>query len=96
MPWLKRLKGCRMKIKVVTAVWCHACLLMKKRIKELMKKNPELNFEMIDLDFDEDKLVGLDVGKILPVYFVYRDDVLVKRFVGEKTIDELEREIHAD
>ena len=45
---------------------------------------------------DEEKLIGLDVGKILPVYFVYRDDVLVKRFVGEKTIDELEREIHAD
>ena len=45
------------------------------------------------LDFDEDKIVGLDVGKILPVYFVYRDDVLIKRFVGEKSIDELEREI---
>lgn len=86
-----------MKIKVVTAVWCHSCLLMKKRIKELNKKHPEFDFELIDLDFDEEKLVGLEVGKVLPVYFVYRDTILMKRFVGEKTTDELEREIlHAN
>ena len=82
-----------MKIKVVTAVWCHACLLMKKRIKMLVKTHPGLDFEMIDLDFDEDKLIGLEVGKVLPVYFMYHEDVLIKRFVGEKTIDELESEI---
>ena len=86
-----------MRIKVITAVWCHACLLMKKRIKELNKKHPEWIFEMIDLDFDEEKLIGLEVGKILPVYYIYRDDQMIKRFIGEKSIDELESEIlHAD
>ncbi len=82
-----------MKIKMVTAVWCHACLLMKKRIKEFQKTH-DIQFEFIDLDFDSDKLVGLDIGKVLPVYFIYQDDKLLKRFIGEKTLVELEKEIN--
>jgi len=82
-----------MKVKVISAAWCHACLLMKKRIKEFQKTH-DIQFEFIDLDFDEDKLVGLDIGKVLPVYFVYQNDTLIKRFVGEKTLEELEKEIH--
>jgi thiol-disulfide isomerase/thioredoxin len=82
-----------MKVKVISAAWCHACLLMKKRIKEFQKTH-DIQFEFIDLDFDEDKLVGLDIGKVLPVYFVYQNDTLIKRFVGEKTLVELEKEIH--
>lgn len=81
-----------MKVKVVTAVWCHACLLMKKRIKEFQKTH-DIQFEFIDLDFEPEKYVGLDIGKVLPVYFIYQDDTLVKRFVGEKTLEELEKEI---
>jgi len=82
-----------MKVKVISAAWCHACLLMKKRIKEFQKTH-DIQFEFIDLDFDEDKLVGLDIGKVLPVYFVYQNETLIKRFVGEKTLVELEKEIH--
>jgi thiol-disulfide isomerase/thioredoxin len=82
-----------MKVKVISAAWCHACLLMKKRIKEFQKTH-DIQFEFIDLDFDEDKLVGLEIGKVLPVYFVYQNDTLIKRFVGEKTLVELEKEIH--
>jgi thiol-disulfide isomerase/thioredoxin len=81
-----------MKVKVISAAWCHACLLMKKRIKEFQKTH-DVQFEFIDLDFDEEKLVGLEVGKVLPVYFIYQDEILIKRFVGEKTIEELEKEI---
>jgi thiol-disulfide isomerase/thioredoxin len=81
------------KVKVISAAWCHACLLMKKRIKEFQKTH-DIQFEFIDLDFDEDKLVGLDIGKVLPVYFVYQNETLIKRFVGEKTLVELEKEIH--
>jgi hypothetical protein len=66
---------------------------MKKRIKEFQKTH-DIQFEFIDLDFDEDKLVGLEIGKVLPVYFVYQNDTLIKRFVGEKTLVELEKEIH--
>lgn len=81
-----------MKIKIVTAVWCHACLLMKKRIKEFQKTH-NVQFEYIDLDFDTEKLIGLEIGKVLPVYFVYEDETFIKRFVGEKTLEELEKEI---
>lgn len=82
-----------MKIKIVTAAWCHACLLMKKRIKEFQKTH-DIPFEFIDLDFESEKLIGLEIGKVLPVYFIFQDDQLIKRFVGEKTVDELEKEIH--
>lgn len=81
-----------MKVKVLTAAWCHACLLMKKRIKEFQKTH-EIAFEFIDIDFDEEKCKGLEIGKVLPVYFVYENDQLIKRFVGEKSLDELEKEI---
>lgn len=81
-----------MKVKVLTAVWCHACLLMKKRIKEYQKTH-DIQFEFIDIDFDTEKCEGLEIGKVLPVYFIYQDDKLIKRFVGEKSIDELEKEI---
>lgn len=81
-----------MKVKVVSAVWCHACLLMKKRIKEFQKTH-DIQFEFIDLDFEAEKLVDLDIGKVLPVYFIYQNETLIKRFVGEKTLVELEKEI---
>ena len=81
-----------MKVKGLTAVWCHACLLMKKRIKEYQKTH-DIQFEFIDIDFDTEKCEGLEIGKVLPVYFIYQDDKLIKRFVGEKSIDELEKEI---
>lgn len=81
-----------MKVKVLTAAWCHACLLMKKRIKEFQKTH-DIAFEFIDIDFDEEKCKGLEIGKVLPVYFVFENDQLIKRFVGEKSLDELEKEI---
>ncbi len=81
-----------MKVKVLTAAWCHACLLMKKRIKEFQKTH-DIAFEFIDIDFDEEKCKGLEIGKVLPVYFVYENDQLIKRFVGEKSLNELEKEI---
>lgn len=81
-----------MKIKIVTAAWCHACLLMKKRIKEFQKTH-DVQFEFIDLDFESEKLIGLEIGKVLPVYFIYQNEVFVKRFIGEKTLEELEKEI---
>lgn len=81
-----------MKVKVLSASWCHACLLMKKRIKEYQKTH-DIEFEFIDIDFESEKCEGLEIGKILPVYFIFQDDQLIKRFVGEKSIDELEKEI---
>ncbi len=82
-----------MKVKVLTAAWCHACLLMKKRIKEYQKTH-DISFEFIDIDFDTEKCVGLEIGKVLPVYYIYQDDQIIKRFVGEKSIDELEKELN--
>jgi len=81
-----------MKIKVISATWCHACLLIKKRLKEFQKTH-DIQFEFIDLDFESEKCEGLEIGKVLPVYFMYQDDTFIKRFVGEKTVDELEKEI---
>lgn len=81
-----------MKVKVLSAAWCHACLLMKKRIKEYQKTH-DIEFEFIDIDFEEEKCKGLEIGKVLPVYFIYQDNQCIKRFVGEKSIDELEKEI---
>jgi thiol-disulfide isomerase/thioredoxin len=80
-----------MKVIVVTAVWCHACLFMKKVLKAFVANHPEWTFTFLDLDLDEAE-EKYNVGQVLPVLIFMQDDQEVFRIKGEKTLAELESE----
>ena len=80
-----------MKIIRISAIWCPACLIMKK----VWKNIDVSNFEIIDYDYDMDntEIEKYNVGKILPVYIFIDNDKEIKRLVGELSLDKLKKEI---
>lgn len=80
-----------MKIIRISAIWCPACLVMKK----VWKSIDVSNFEVIDYDYDMDsiEIEKYNIGKILPVYIFMDKDKEVKRLVGELSLDKLKKEI---
>ncbi len=68
---------------VVSAVWCPSCLLLKKELKKIHEEY-QINYQMLDYDFDEDKVKEYQVGDKLPV-MIYKD----KRLIGEKSHSEI-------
>lgn len=81
------------KIVIVSAVWCHACLTMRKRNKALKDKYPDWQWVDLDLDLDDELVEPLKVGKLIPVYIIYENDQEVKRIAGEMSQDALESEL---
>lgn len=68
---------------VISALWCPSCLLLKKELKRIHEEY-NLDFKMLDYDFDEDKVKEYGVGNILPV-MIYQD----KRLIGERSYEEI-------
>lgn len=79
---------------IVSAVWCHACLIMRKRNKAVKDKHPEWIWSDVDLDLDDDIVEPLKIGKLIPVYIVYENDIEIKRIAGEMSQDVLESELN--
>lgn len=80
-----------MKIIRISAIWCPACLIMKK----VWKNIDTSDWEIIDYDYDMDnyEVEKYNVGKILPVCIFMDNDTEIKRLVGEISLDKLKREI---
>lgn len=78
-----------MKIVRVTAIWCMSCLLMRNRYDKIFKAY-HID-QVIDLDFDEDDVTTYEIGQILPVVIVYKDDKEIMRIQGEKSKKELKK-----
>ena len=78
-----------MKIVKISAIWCGACLITNKVWNEL-KNNYEFESIEYDYDMDEEEVMKLAPGKVLPVFIFYKDDVEVKRLVGEVSYKDLE------
>ncbi len=79
-----------MKIVRVSAIWCPSCILMRPIYDEIVKKY-NLESEELDFDFDEDKVLPLNVGNKLPVVIIYKDNEEKARIIGEKRRDEIEK-----
>lgn len=80
-----------MKIVKINAVWCSACLVMKKTYQKIADKYPEIEFISYDYDLDEDKVKFYDVQDIIPVLIILDDDDHeIARIVGEKTFSEID------
>ena len=78
-----------MKIIKISAIWCGACLITNKVWNEL-KNNYEFESIEYDYDMDEEEVLKLNPGKVLPVFIFYKDNVEVKRLVGEVSYKDLE------
>ncbi len=80
-----------MKIIRVTALWCMSCLAMKSVWRKVFSSRD--NLEIIDYDFDDDsqKVDPLNIGDVLPVLIIYKNNHEVKRIIGERSKKELEK-----
>ncbi len=78
-----------MKIRLVTAIWCTSCLIMRPRYQKLLQEHPEWEFEELDFDSDQGVISHLNLGKILPVAILEKDHKEVLRIIGEKSLNEL-------
>ena len=72
------------KIIVISAVWCPSCLILKRHLKRLSNEYSDIEIEMLDYDFDEDKVSEYDVKDKLPVIICNNN-----RLIGEKTYEEI-------
>lgn len=77
-----------MQITIIDAVWCNACLVMKKVWKDIKKENPNLNITEYDYDIDEEEIKNFNVGEVLPV-MIFDNGKNQIRLTGEKTKDEI-------
>ena len=85
-----------MKIVKVGAMWCPACIITNKYWKDLKKKYSFIEFLDYDLDMDEEEVKPLKIGNKLPEIIIYDDNnVEIKRIIGEKTQEEMEKELLA-
>ncbi len=75
-----------MKFISISALWCSSCLIMKKNIKELELQYPQIEFITYDLDFDEESKAYQITSK-LPVYILIKDNIELKRIIGEQKKD---------
>ena len=85
-----------MKVIKVGAMWCPACIITNKYWKNIKAKYSSVLFTDFDIDLDEEKVKKLNIGNTLPEIILYDDnDNEVKRIIGEKKQEDIEKEIEA-
>lgn len=83
-----------MKVLKFNAIWCSACLVMKKVYKQVFDKYS--NFEIItyDYDIDEEMVEKYEIGTTIPVLiFLDEEEKEITRIVGEKSLEYIENVI---
>ena len=81
-----------MKIVRISSSWCVSCIIMNKIWKELKEKYT--NIEYIEYDYDLDiEAKDYNPGNILPVMIIIKDDKEIKRIIGEKSKQEVFKEV---
>jgi thiol-disulfide isomerase/thioredoxin len=82
-----------MKLKVASALWCPACLIVHSRIKKLSKDYPELTVEFIDIDMQSEQAKEFDPVDVLPVFLLLDEEgSVIKRLTGELSNKQLIKE----
>ena len=79
--------------KLVSAIWCPSCIIMRPRYNEISKNN---NISILELDFDDDEeeVNKLNIGNTLPALIIYKDNQEYFRITGEKSKKELDGIFH--
>lgn len=78
-----------MKIIKIGAMWCPACLIMNKRLKEIEDK---YSVEVVNYDYDLDEEIvnKYNVGEVLPeLIFLDNNDNELNRLIGEQDINNI-------
>lgn len=78
-----------MKIIKFSAIWCPACLVMKKMWKEIKEGYSDIEIIEYDYDLDEEEVIRYNVGETLPVVIKIEDNKEISRLIGEKNKQEL-------
>ena len=78
-----------MKIVRIGAMWCPSCIMVNKYWNDVKNEFSNIEFIDLDLDLDEEESLLLNPGKILPVFIFFKDDIEVRRIIGEKKKDEM-------
>ena len=82
-----------MKIIKINAMWCPGCLISKSIWNDIEKEYPNNEYISLDYDLDEEIVEKYNVGDILPVVIIEKDNKEIKRIIGEKSKKEILKEI---
>lgn len=74
-----------MKVVKISSLGCPSCIVMNKVFNTLKEK---YSFEVEEYDYDFDDIEKYNVGKILPVFIFYKNDVEINRLCGEHKVEE--------
>lgn len=75
-----------MKLVRISSMWCTSCIITYPIWKEIQETYPNLEYEELDYDLDD---VKEQVGDILPVIILKKDNQELTRIIGEKTKKEI-------
>lgn len=76
-----------MKLIRISSLWCTSCIVTKKDWDQIKEK---YEYEEYDYDMDEEIVKKYNVGDILPVIIVLKDNKEINRIIGEKNKKEIE------
>ncbi len=79
-----------MKVVKINSLGCPSCIIMNKVFNKI-KEEYDIEVEEYDYDFDEDEIKKFNVGKILPVFIFYKNNVEVARLNGEHKKEEFDK-----
>lgn len=75
-----------MKLIRISSMWCTSCIITYPIWNEIKEQYPNIEYEELDYDMDD---VKEQVGEILPVVILKKDDQELTRIIGEKTKKEM-------
>lgn len=78
-----------MKIIIINAMWCPGCLISKSIWNEIKLIYPNIEYINYDYDLDEDNILKYNIGDIVPVVIFEKDNIEIKRIIGEKSKKEI-------
>jgi thiol-disulfide isomerase/thioredoxin len=82
-----------MKVIILSAIWCPACLIVKSTIRKIQKDYPMFQPQFIDIDEEETLAAQYEPLKILPVFMILDEEGnVVKRMSGELNKDTILKE----
>lgn len=78
-----------MKIIIINAMWCPGCLISKSIWNEIKLMYPNIEYINYDYDLDEENIIKYNIGDIVPVVIFKKDNIELKRIIGEKSKKEI-------
>ena len=77
-----------MKVLKFNAIWCSACLVMKKVYNQIFELYPDFEVITYDYDMDEEMVNKYNIGTTIPVLiFLDNENKEITRVVGEKSFE---------